>query len=552
MPTREHPDPPGAVGDGRTAYPRLGAAAGDLAGAHLRFVHDFLRATLTTVRHGPGHPAATVAPAAEDDRRFADAAWTENRYFHLWQQYHLLGHRLATESIDALPLQQGDSRLLRFLADLAAGAVAPTNFLPGNPEALREAWRTRGRSLLRGAANLVADVLGNGGLPSLADANAFVVGRDLATTPGKVVFRNDTMELIQYEPRTPAVFSVPMLMSPPWVNKYYIVDLLPELSMIRWLVDQGHTVFAISYRNADAGRRDVGFDHYLRDGLLSALEVIADVTGSPQVNITGGCLGGTLALMLAAWTSHDAHSPVHSLTVLNALADYADLANLSRAGTLGRLVGGGTPWVVDVLTRRRGYLSGRGLEAFFRVLQADDLLWQAGVNNWLTGNSPPAYLVLRWSSDTMNVPRRAQRYLMRDLCLDNALARGRCELAGRRLRLDRVWQDTFVVASRDDHMISWTSAYRTLALLPGDVRFLLASGGHVGGLLASPAYWTRERGATPDPQDWLLSADRHEGTWWEPWGRWLAERGGPLRDPPPTGSGRFPPLEDAPGLYVHG
>jgi polyhydroxyalkanoate synthase len=537
--------------DERGEHRPLRTIVRDLAGIHQRFMTDLLGATLATMRHGPADPAATPLPVPVTDRRFDDAAWTSSRYFHLLQQSHLLSRRLLLETVDALPLKQGDARLLRFLAELGVNAAAPPNFLLGNPTAMRMARLTRGRSLIRGAASFLADVMDNGGLPEVVDDTAFVPGRDVAMTPGKVVFRNQIMEVIQYESCTETAHAIPMLISPPWVNKYYIVDLAPEWSMVRWLTKRGHTVFTISYRNPDAALRDVGFDDYLRDGLLPALAVIGDITGSEEVNITGGCLGGLMALMLAAWLDDDHIPRLRSITTINTLADFADIAELARSGLSGKMFAGPVMSLAEHMTGRLGYLSGRGLDAFFRFLRADDMVWKYVASNWLMGRPPPAISVLAWTSDAMNVPERAQRYLTRDLCLENSFAAGAAELAGRPLRLDRVKQDTFIVAAHDDHIIPWQSAYRTTALFPGDARFFLAAGGHVGSLLASPGYRSGDGCPPPDPHAWLANATEHRETWWQAWAEWLAERAGPRSTPPPIGSARFPAMEDAPGTYVH-
>ncbi|WP_156756109.1 PHA/PHB synthase family protein [Actinokineospora pegani] len=523
-----------------------------LAHAHRRFATDLARATAGTLRRAPG--ATRVEPAA-GDRRFDDPVWDTNPYFHLVRQTYLLGSRLVQESVDALPLGEHDRTTARFLAQLAVDAAAPTNFLPGNPAAIRTARETRGRSLLQGTANFHSDLASNRGLPAAVDAAPYVKGRDLAATPGKVVFRNEVMELIQYEPRTETVHAVPMLVSPPWVNKYYVLDLAPQRSVIEWLVEHGHTVFTVSYRNPDATSRDVGPDHYVRDGLVPALKVIADITGTEEVNLAGACLGGLLALMLAAWVAEDERPRIGCISLLNTIADFTDSADFADNSVSGKVI---RRFVVPAIGRaadRRGYVDGRGIDAFFRFLRANDLVWRYVGANWLRGEKPPAFDILAWNSDSMNVTPRAQDFFMRQSCLDNDFAGGRLELAGRRLRPERVEQDVFVTSARDDHIIPWEFAYRTTSLLPGDVRFHLVSGGHIAGAIAPPnrkaRYWTGDRQPAQDPGTWLAGATEHKDTWWHPWVEWLRERSGEQRTPPPTGSARHPAGEPAPGAYIH-
>ncbi|WP_170184947.1 PHA/PHB synthase family protein [Saccharothrix texasensis] len=486
------------------------------------------------------------------DARFRDPAWTSNRQLRALRDTYLTATRAANRAVENLPASPNDVRTARFLLDLVTDALSPTNLLPTNPAALRKAVRTRGRSLARGFTHLLTDLRHNGGLPSMVDRQAFTVGQDLATTPGRVVFRNHLMELIQYEPRTAAVHSVPLLCSPPWVNKFYFADLTPERSMVRWAIDHGHTVFMISYRNPDASLRHVGYDEYLLESLVPALEVVRDITDTDEVNLLGACLGGLIGLMLAAWLDDRSLPRLRSVTACNALVDFSDIAEVARTGATGRLLWGPALWLLETLTSARGFASGSHLDAFFRLLRPEELIWSAMRDRWLMGEPPPTYDVLYWSHDSLNVPHRAQQYLLRDLCTENAFAAGTAELAGRRLRLDRVTQDVFLVAGREDHLVPWAAAYRTVRLLPGDVRFHVASGGHIA--LAAPdsgaSYWTGARDDLADASEWLARATEHHDSWWPAWVDWLTERAGPPRTPPPLGSDRHPPMEPAPGTYV--
>jgi polyhydroxyalkanoate synthase len=501
-------------------------------------------------------PTGSSAPSPDTarDPRFLDPAWSTNRCLRAVRDTYLTAARIADQAVDALPLSPHDRRAARLLVRLATDALSPANLLPGNPTALRKAARTRGRSLVRGATHLLADVRHNHGLPSLVDRQAFTVGRNLATTPGRVVFRNHLMELIQYEPRTATVHSVPLLVSPPWVNKFYLADLTPGRSLVQWATGHGHTVFVISYRNPDASLRHIGYDDYLRHSLVPALAAIRDITGAEEVNLAGACLGGLLGLMLAAWLD-DGHRPrLRSVTALNSPLDFTDITDITGAGAVGWFLRGPGRRLADAVSSAQGVMSGRNLELFFRLLRSDELLWARMRAGWLMGETAPAYDLLYWSCDTLNVPHRAQQYLLQDLCLDNAFARGTTELAGRRLGPDRVTQDVFLVAARDDHLVPWTAAYRAVRLLPGDVRFHLAAGGHNATLVANPdsgaSYWTGEPTGVATASDWLEGAVEHHDTWWQPWIRWLADRAGPQRTPPPLGNDRYPATDPAPGKYV--
>ncbi|MGW0563196.1 PHA/PHB synthase family protein [Streptomyces sp. NPDC003016] len=530
-------------------------AAASMLRADGEFLADLLRTAVSTALWGPTDPRATVVPAKPKDQRFGDPAWDTSRTFHLMEQSYLLTDRLVREWVDALPVQPNDRRLLQFLTGQLADAAAPTNFLVGNPAALRRARSTNGSSVLQGAAYFAQDLVANLGVPAVADGSGFVKGRDLAASAGAVVFRNDLMELIQYQPRTETVHAVPMLFSPPWINKYYGLDLAPGRSATEWLLDHGHTVFTISYRNPGQAMCDVGFDDYLRSGLLSALEVITDITGAEQVNVAGACLGGLLALMLAAWLPEDHMPGLVSVTALNTLVDFTDFTQLTQDGFLGPLLAEYGVAAVEALTAQHGYVSGRWLDTFFRFLRANDFVWQPAAYRWLEGHPPPAMDVLAWNADAVNVTHRAQQYVVRELWLKNSFARGTAELAGRTLRPDQIRQDVFLSAAADDHIVPWQAAYRTASLLKGDVRFALVPGGHVAALIAPPhpkaRYWTSEQRPPESPRAWLAAATEHHDTWWHLWADWLAERSGPQRTPPPTGSARHPVLQQAPGAYIH-
>ncbi len=511
-------------------------------------------ATMGAAGTGPeGDQNAPTGPGLDpSDRRFRDPAWREDPYFRLLGQGYLRWARMMDELVAAAGLEGRSGERARFAARAVVDAWAPTNFFWTNPEALRRAVETQGASVSRGLQNYVADVQHNGGRPRQVDASRFVLGKNLAATPGQVVFSNEVMELIQYEPRTARVHAVPLLVSPPWINKYYILDLSPGRSFIEWAVDHGHTVFAISYRNPDAAGRDWTLDDYLLRGPHIALDVIADITGAGEVNLVALCVGGTLAAMLAAWLADAGEQRVRSLTLLNTLFDFED------PGALGLFTDSES---VDRLVEAmgtKGYLDAAEMAGTFDVLRANDLIWNYVARNWLLGESPPAFDILAWNSDSTRLPAALHEFYLRACYVENRLARGELELAGRPVHLDAVTCDAFVVAAERDHIVPWRSAYRATELLGGDVDFVLTSSGHIAGVVNPPSpksrHWVTRggsrRGYPTDSDSWRADAVERRGTWWETWAEWAHERGGPWQDPPPLGSERYRAGAAAPGAYV--
>ena len=488
-----------------------------------------------------------VEPARRD-RRFADPAWSRRPgWFGLGQAY-LLWARAMAELVEAARLDGPDKMKADFAVRTIVDAVAPTNFLPGNPTALRRAFETGGASLIGGLANMSSDVLFNGGRPRQVDSSAFQVGENLAATPGKVVYRNELMELIQYEPQTATTHEIPLLLSPPWINRYYVMDLAPERSFAEWAVRHGHTVFAISYRNPDASQRDIALDDYLLHGPRTAIDVIGAITGSPEVNIVGLCLGGTLTTMMLAHLAHEHEDRVRSATLLNTLIDF------SEPGMLGSFTDARSVRRLATRMAESGVLEGADMSLTFDLLRANDLIWNYVASSWLMGERPPAFDILAWNADSTRMPAAMHSFYLRHCYGQNELARGEMELAGRPLHVEQINADIYLLAAKDDHIVPWTSAYKASQLFTGAVRFVLSSSGHVAGIVNPPnpkaRHWTG--GPTPaDPQAWLDAAVEHSGSWWQDWADWIAERAGEQREPPPTGTDEYPPLADAPGTYVH-
>ena len=487
------------------------------------------------------------APVAGGDRRFADPAWQQNPAFFALQQSYLLSVRALDELVEASGLVGARAEKARFAAQLIADALAPTNFLASNPAALKRAFDTGGASALRGLRNFLQDLRTNGGLPHQVDRRPFTLGQNTAATPGAVVFRNELIELIQYAPQTEETYELPLLLSPPWINKYYVMDLAPGKSFVEWAVQHGHSVFVISYRNPDESLRELSFDDYLLLGPCTAIDVMREITGAPQVNVAGLCLGGTLTGMLLAHLAARGDDSVCSATLLNALLDFTE------PGQLGAFTDAET---VDGLERQmaeHGYLEKEKMARTFDLLRANDLIYHFVVNNWLLGEDPPAFDLLAWNADGTRMPAKMHTTYLRSCYLENRLARGELELAGTTLDLGAVRNDVYVVGAEEDHIAPWGSCYQATQLLGGTTRFVLTSSGHIAGIVNPPSpkrsYYTNDD-APADPAAWRATAERHSGSWWEDWIAWISERAGAKGAPPTLGSGAHPPLGDAPGTYV--
>jgi len=483
------------------------------------------------------------------DRRFADPAWDESPLFFGERQTYLAWARLVRDLIKAAGVDKATADKAGFGLGFLMDALAPTNFLFSNPAALRKASETHGISLLKGLRNFLDDVANNGGMPRQFDPDAFEVGRNLAVTPGKVVFRNELMELIQYAPQTKTTYEIPLLVSPPWINKYYLMDLAPGRSFIEWAVQHGHTVFAISYRNPDESMRDVSLDDYLVHGPREALDVIAEITGSPVANMAGLCIGGTLTAMLLAWLEAGGEHRVPTATFLNTIVDFAE------PGPLGCFTDAASVARLEKKMARTGFLDATDMQKTFNALRANDLIFNYVASNWLMGQDPPAFDILTWNSDSTRMPATMHSFYLRYCYVENQLARDEMTLAGRPLHLGKVTAEVYIVGAVEDHIAPWTTSYATTRLLGGPVRYVLTSSGHIAGIVNPPAakrrYWTNEH-LVADPQEWRAAAELHEASWWQDWTAWMAKRSGRRVRPPSMGSEAHPPIADAPGEYVHG
>jgi len=505
------------------------------ASATLRYWTSLATAGPVAAARWLGVDVAPPVPVPERDKRFADPTWTDNPAFFAIRQGHLAVSRLVNDLLEAGAGNPVDDAKAQIAANFAVDAISPTNFLLTNPAALKRMLETGGASLVAGAGHFVDDMLHNDGRPRQVDSRPFRVGENLAATPGQVVFRNDLMELIQYAPQTPKVRAVPVLASPPWINKYYVMDLAPNRSFLEWAVQHERTVFAISYRNPDASMGGITLDDYLIHGPREALDVITEITGAPKIDIIGLCLGGALTSMLAAYLTEKGDDRLGSITLLNTLLDYSD------PGVLGAFTDEKTVRRLEKQMAEKGVLEASQMAGTFDMLRANDLIFNYVVSNWLMGQDPPAFDILAWNGDSTRMPAAMHSFYLRSLYMRNELAAGELELAGQLLSLSSVKNDTYVVGAINDHIVPWHGSYKTGGLMGGKVRYVLSSGGHIAGIVNPPG-----------PKAWYEAASKHKGSWWEDWTVWADERAGALVKPPAMGNKKYPAVSDAPGEYVFG
>src|SRR5450755_3707023 len=520
-----------------------------VAAANGRLAIGMAAAMKATTERALGGQTPGPMTLVNGDKRFADPAFTNNPLYFLLAQQYLLSAQLVTELLDAAGLEGMQDNKARFAAKFVVDALAPTNTLPGNPEAIRTAFQTGGKSLVKGVKNMLGDLKHNGGWPSQVDPAGFEVGVNMATTPGAVVYRSDLIELIQYEPQLKRVHAVPLLFCPPWINKYYIMDLAPGRSLIEWAVQHGHTCFAISYRNPDATMRNLDFDDYLRQGPLDAVRVVREITGAEEINTLSVCLGGTLTAIALAHNARLGDRSIKSATFLNTHTDF------TVPGTLGVFTDEATIAGLEKQMTKKGFLESDKMAHTFDALRANDLVFSYVVNNWLLGKKPPGFDLLVWNNDSTRMPAKMHSRYLRSCFLRNEFARGEFEIDGHRLDPGKVDIDTYVLSAVDDHIVPWVSAYKTTQLFNGDRRFVLSTSGHIAGIVNPPRpksmHWTND--ALPvDPQEWKANAVLQPGTWWEDWATWIANEGGPkVAARRALGSKDYPPIEAAPGRYVH-
>lgn len=484
------------------------------------------------------------------DRRFADPSWQTSFLYRRWLHVYRALERELKSLPDEVSVDEHEADRARFLLSLMADAVAPTNLLVGNPAALRRARETRGRSLIAGARNFVDDLRHNGRMPSMVDAEPFRVGETTALSPGAVVHRTEVLELIQYRPTTSRVLRCPLVVVPPQINKFYVLDLAPGRSLVEHVVSRGQQLFLISWRNPGVEHREWDLARYV-DETEQALAVARRITRAPSVSVLGACSGGITAAATLAHLAGRRDARVGSVTFLVTVLDTEAPTTLTMFGTdqaVARAI---------KRSRRRGLLEGKELARAFAWLRPNDLVWSYWVNNYLLGNDPPAFDVLAWNADTTNLPAGLHVDFLRMLAA-NALARPNTfEIGQIPIDLQKVGLDAYVLGALTDHITPWKACYRTPFLLGGRSQFVLSSSGHIQALVNPPGHpksrFLTNAALPEDPDEWLAEASEEQGTWWDHWLDWLAERSGDERRAPRRlGSASYPPLDPAPGLYVHG
>jgi len=499
-----------------------------------------------------GSTDAKAAQPAPDDRRFKDAAWEENQLFDFIKQSYLLTARWLTQTVREVDgLDEKTAKKVDFYTRQFVDAMAPTNFLLTNPEVLRATVESSGENLVKGLQNLLGDLeRGKGKLHiKMTDLEAFRVGENIAVSPGKVVFRNDLIELLQYAPTTEKVYKRPLLIIPPWINKFYILDLREKNSFIKWAAGEGHTVFVVSWVNPDEKLASKSFEDYMLEGPLAALDAMEKATGEPDANVIGYCLGGTLLACTLAYMGAKKDARVASATF------FASLVDFKEPGELGIFIDEEQLAALEERMNEKGYLEGTAMATTFNMLRANDLIWSFVVNNYLLGKDPFPFDLLYWNSDSTRMPAAMHSFYLRSMYQQNKLIQpGGITLAGTPIDLRRIKTPAYIISTREDHIAPWPATYSATQIYQGPVRFVLGASGHIAGIVNPPAankysYWTNDT-CPPDPQAWVAAAKENPGSWWPDWAKWIANFGGakvPARKP---GDGKLKPIEDAPGSYV--
>lgn len=519
--------------------------------AQTRLGTQFMSLWASTLKRAQGEPAEPVAEPEPKDNRFKDPEWSENPIFDFLKQAYLISSRWAEDLVEnADGLDERTRHKAQFYLKQLSSALSPSNFLLTNPELIRETLRENGANLVRGISMLAEDIEAGGGELKIrqSDPSNFRIGANIANTPGKVVFRNELMELIQYAPTTEKVLKRPLLIVPPWINKYYILDLNPEKSFIRWAVAQGLTVFCISWVNPAEQHAEKGFEHYMRDGIFAALDAIEQATGEKKVTSIGYCVGGTLLATTLAYMAAKRDKRIDSATLFTAQVDF------THAGDLKVFAGEQEVQSLEATMKKRGYLEGSRMANAFNMLRPTDLIWPYVVNVYMKGKAPLPFDLLYWNADSTRMPAANHAFYLRNCYLENKLAQGEMELAGVKLDLKKVKVPIFNLATKEDHIAPARSVFVGSKAFGGPVQYVLAGSGHIAGVVNPPGkpkyqFWTGGP-VEGELEDWMKQASETPGSWWPYWFEWIKAQGPkmvPAREP---GGGTLQPLCDAPGTYV--
>jgi polyhydroxyalkanoate synthase subunit PhaC len=488
---------------------------------------------------------------APKDRRFKHPEWSANIIFNFVKDSYLVAAESILSAIrDVKGMDEASARKINFYTRQFVDALSPSNFIATNPEVLTATLQSGGQNLLRGLENLLADLeRGNGRLAiTMTDMKAFRLGENIAVTPGKIVYQNELMQLIQYTPSTREVRKRPLLIVPPWINKFYVLDLQPKNSFIKWAVDQGHTVFAISWINPDEKLAGKGFENYMLEGPLAALDAIESATGERSVNAIGYCLGGTILASTAAYSAAKGDDRIASTTYFATLVDFTEVGDMAVFIDEEQLAS------LERRMRERGYLEAQDMAAAFNMLRANDLIWSFVVSNYLLGREHMPVDLFFWNSDSTRMPAAMHSFYLREMYHQNLLAKpGGITLADTPIDLSKVRTSTFILATREDHIAPWKSTYAATHLYSGPIKFVLSDAGHMAGVISPPGtkygHWVNDN-LPPSPDEWFAGATPHQGSWWPLWDEWVTLLDGdrvPAREP---GSGQLPIIESAPGSYV--
>ncbi|MFT3808752.1 MAG: class I poly(R)-hydroxyalkanoic acid synthase [Micropepsaceae bacterium] len=499
-----------------------------------------------------GEDYETVVPAPKGDKRFKDAAWSENTVFDFIKQSYLLTANWLQETVEGVDgLDDKERKKIAFYTKQFVDALSPTNFVLTNPEVLKETLRTNGENLVRGVTHIIQDLERGKGRLAIrqVDETKFKVGENLATTPGKVVYQNDLMQLLQYSPTTDEVYERPLLIIPPWINKFYILDMRPDNSFIRWAVAQGYTLFVVSWVNPDQRLSQKAFDDYLTEGFYEAVDAVCKAADTNELNVIGYCIGGTVTAAGLAHMAARKDTRVKSVTFFTSQVDFTEAGDLSVFVDDEQLAS-----MEAQMKAQGGYLDGGAMATTFNMLRSNDLIWSFVVNNYLMGRDPMAFDLLYWNSDTTRMPVAMHLQYLRDCYRDNLLSQGKMTLANVKIDLTRVKIPVFLQSSKEDHIAPAKSVYKATQLFKGDVTFMMAGSGHIAGVVNPPAankyqYWSRETLA-PTLEDWRAGATETPGSWWPYWDKWLAPKSGRKVKARIPGKGALKAIEDAPGSYV--
>ena len=532
---------------------RMMANPAQLMQAQFQLWQDYMNLWQTTTQKMMGAEVDPVHEPDREDRRFRDSEWDESILFDYIKQSYLLSSRWLTSTVrDVEGLDDKTAKKVDFYTRQFVDALAPTNFLMTNPEVIRATVESGGENLVKGLENLLEDMeRGDGQLRiRQTDETAFTLGENIAVTPGKVVYQNDLMQLIQYEPVTEKVDSRPLLIVPPWINKYYILDLQPKNSFISWCVHQGLTVFVVSWVNPDPKLAKKSFEDYMFEGPLAALDAIEEATGEKEANVIGYCLGGTLLASTLAYMAEKKDKRFVSATFFTALTDFTEPGELGVFIDEEQLES-----LEERMEEEGGVLEGSSMATTFNMLRANDLIWSFVVNNYLLGKEPFPFDLLYWNSDSTRMPAEMHSFYLRRMYQENKLVEpGGIELGGVPIDLSKIDLPVFMLSTKEDHIAPWKSTYAATQIYKGPVKFCLAGSGHIAGVVNPPTvekygYWTAPKNPT-DPDKWFESAKEHPGSWWPEWRKWLSKNAGGQVDARTPGDGKLKVIEAAPGSYA--